>query len=176
MYSCAGTMSDMKLMLLSVASGTTSQLPNWTSTLPLFTESGISTGIDGICNHSRINILTISHIQCRISSQFCLFASAISNWRRQCKRNHNQSPQHLPKHAMPVAHHEGSTTIRLRHFVYDTSSTDISSTDISSTTVYQRTGQLYIQLLFQQIIIFIDSNFYLHYDSFLSIPLPLTLW
>src|SRR6218665_552721 len=47
------------------------------------------------------------------------------------------------------------------HFVYDT-----SSTDISSTTVYQRTGQLYIQLLFQQIIIFIDSNFYLHYDSF----------
>src|SRR6218665_2625024 len=61
------------------------------------------------------------------------------------------------------------------HFVYDTSSTDISSTDISSTTVYQRTGQLYIQLLFQQIIIFINSNFYLHYDSFLSIPLPLTL-
>src|SRR6218665_4073976 len=35
------------------------------------------------------------------------------------------------------------------HFVYDTSSTDISSTDISSTTVYQRVGQLYIQLLFQ---------------------------
>src|SRR6218665_987472 len=34
------------------------------------------------------------------------------------------------------------------HFVYDTSSTDISSTDISSTTVYQRVGQLYIQLLF----------------------------
>src|SRR6218665_2693755 len=47
------------------------------------------------------------------------------------------------------------------HFVYDPSSTDISSTDISSTTVYQRTGQLYIQLLFQQIIIFINSNFYL---------------
>src|SRR6218665_258006 len=46
------------------------------------------------------------------------------------------------------------------HFVYDT-----SSTDISSTTVYQGTGQLYIQLLFQQIIIFINSNFYLHYDS-----------
>ena len=42
------------------------------------------------------------------------------------------------------------------HFVYDT----------SSTTVYQRTGQLYIQLLFQQIVIFINSNFYLHYDSF----------
>jgi len=61
------------------------------------------------------------------------------------------------------------------HFVYDTSSTDISSTDISSTTVYQRVAQLYIQLLFQQIIIFINSNFYLHYDSFLSIPLPLTL-
>src|SRR6218665_2435184 len=66
------------------------------------------------------------------------------------------------------------------HFVYDTSSTDISSTDISSTdisstTVYQRTRQLYIQLLFQQIIIFINSNFYLHYDSFLSIPLLLTL-
>src|SRR6218665_1565989 len=61
------------------------------------------------------------------------------------------------------------------HFVYDTSSTDISSTDIWSTTVYQRTGQLYIQLLFHQIIIFINSNFYLHYDSFLSIPLPLTL-
>src|SRR6218665_115969 len=70
-------------------------------------------------------------------------------------------------------------------FVYDTSSTDISSTDISSTgissidisstTVYQRVGQLYIQFLFQQIIIFINSNFYLHYDSFLSIPLPLTL-
>src|SRR6218665_1896860 len=56
------------------------------------------------------------------------------------------------------------------HFVYDT-----SSTDISSTTVYQRVGQLYIQLLFQQIIIFINSNFYLHYDSFLAIPLPLTL-
>ena len=52
------------------------------------------------------------------------------------------------------------------HFVYDTSSTDISSTDISSTTVYQRVGQLYIQLMFQQIIIFINSNFYyLHYDS-----------
>ena len=51
------------------------------------------------------------------------------------------------------------------HFVYDTSSTDISSTDISSTTVYQGTGQLYIQLLFQQIIIFINSNFYLHYES-----------
>src|SRR6218665_2256176 len=48
------------------------------------------------------------------------------------------------------------------HFVYDTSSTDISSTDILSTIVYQRTGQLYIQLLFQQIIIFINSNFYLH--------------
>jgi len=67
---------------------------------------------------------------------------------------------------------KGSTTIRLRtfrlrHFVY---------TDISSTTVYQRVGQLQIQLLFQQIIIFINSNFYLHYDSFLSIPLPLTLW
>src|SRR6218665_2479177 len=62
-----------------------------------------------------------------------------------------------------------------RHFVYDTSSTDISSTDISSTIVYQRVGQLYIQLLFQKIIIFINSNFYLHYDSFLSIPLPLTL-
>src|SRR6218665_1600948 len=46
------------------------------------------------------------------------------------------------------------------HFVYDT-----SSTDISSTTVYQRVAQLYIQLLFQQIIIFINSNFYLHYDS-----------
>src|SRR6218665_1465780 len=56
------------------------------------------------------------------------------------------------------------------HFVYDT-----SSTDISSTTVYQRTGHLYIQLLFQQIIISTNSNFYLHYDSFLSIPLPLTL-
>src|SRR6218665_2659100 len=70
---------------------------------------------------------------------------------------------------------KGSTTIRLRtfrlrHFVYDTSSTDISSTDIlstdiSSTTAYQRTGQLYIQLLFQQIVIFINSNFYLHCDS-----------
>ena len=57
------------------------------------------------------------------------------------------------------------------HFVYDT-----SSTDISSTTVYQRIAQLYIQLLFQQIIIFINSNFYLFCDSFLSIPLPLTLW
>src|SRR6218665_2501395 len=51
------------------------------------------------------------------------------------------------------------------HFVYDTSSTDILSTDISSTAVYQGTGQLYIQLLFQQIIIFINSNFHLHYDS-----------
>ena len=47
-----------------------------------------------------------------------------------------------------------------RHFIYDT-----SSTDISSATVYQGTGQLDIQLLFQQIIIFINSNFYLHYDS-----------
>jgi len=56
------------------------------------------------------------------------------------------------------------------HFVYDT-----SSTDVSSTTVYQRVAQLYIQLLFQQFIIFINFNFYLHYDSFLSIPLPLTL-
>src|SRR6218665_3818535 len=34
------------------------------------------------------------------------------------------------------------------HFVYDTSSTDISSTDFLSTTLYQRVGQLYIQLLF----------------------------
>ena len=57
------------------------------------------------------------------------------------------------------------------HFVYDTSSTDISSTDISSNTVYQRTGQLYIQLLFRKIIILINSNFYFHYDSLLSIPL-----
>src|SRR6218665_3716467 len=75
--------------------------------------------------------------------------------------------------------YHGSTTFRLRHFVYghfvyDTSSTDILSTDISSTTVYQRVGQLYIQLLFQQIIIFIIFNFYLHYDSILSIPFPLT--
>src|SRR6218665_811920 len=61
------------------------------------------------------------------------------------------------------------------HFVYETSSTDISATDISSTTVHQRTRQLYIQLPFQQIIILINSNFYLHYYSFLSIPLPLTL-
>src|SRR6218665_2568377 len=53
--------------------------------------------------------------------------------------------------------------------------TDISSTDISSTTVYQGVAQLYNQLLFQEIIIFINSNFYLYYDSFLSIPLPLTL-
>jgi len=62
-----------------------------------------------------------------------------------------------------------------RHFVYDTSSTDISSTDTLSTIAYQRVGQLYIQLLFQKIIIFINSNFYLHYDSFLSIPLPVTV-
>src|SRR6218665_1784047 len=62
------------------------------------------------------------------------------------------------------------------HFVYDTSSTDISSTDISSTTVYQRVAQLYIQLLFQQIISFINpTSTYLHYDSFLPIPLTLTL-
>ena len=61
------------------------------------------------------------------------------------------------------------------HFIYDTSSTDISPTDISSTTIYQRTEQLYIQVLFQQIIIFINSNFYIYYDSFLSIPLPLAL-
>src|SRR6218665_2937506 len=60
------------------------------------------------------------------------------------------------------------------HFVYDTSFTDISSTDISS-TVYQHTRQLYIQLRFQQIIIFINSNFYLHYDSFLSIVIALTM-
>ena len=46
------------------------------------------------------------------------------------------------------------------HFVYDTSSTDISPTDISFTIIVcQRTGQLYIQLLFQEIIIFINSNF-----------------
>src|SRR6218665_560349 len=67
---------------------------------------------------------------------------------------------------------EGSTTIslrtfRLRHFVY--------RHFFYYSTVYQRTGQLYIQLLFQKITIFINSNFYLHYDSFLSIPLPLTL-
>ena len=54
--------------------------------------------------------------------------------------------------------------------LHDNSSTDISSTtlrlpDISSTTVYQGTGQLYIQLLIQQILIFINSNFCLHYDS-----------
>src|SRR6218665_4059426 len=40
-----------------------------------------------------------------------------------------------------------------RQFVYDT-----SSTDISSTTVYQRVGQLYIQLLFLQIIISTRKN------------------
>src|SRR6218665_2297512 len=62
-----------------------------------------------------------------------------------------------------------------RQFVYGQFVYDTSSTDISSTTVYQRTGQLYIQLLFQQIIILINYNFYLQYDSFLSIPLPLTL-
>src|SRR6218665_3706801 len=62
-------------------------------------------------------------------------------------------------------------------FVYDTSSTDISSTDISFTTVYQRVGQLYVHLLFQQIIIssiptstftmipFYQSRFHLHYDN-----------
>src|SRR6218665_3437998 len=64
-----------------------------------------------------------------------------------------------------------------------------TTTDISSTTlrlqtfrphtfclqtfrllmhVYKRVGQLYIQLLFQQIIIFINSNFYLYYDSFFN--------
>jgi len=37
-------------------------------------------------------------------------------------------------------------------------------------------GKSYIQLLFQQIIIFINSNFYLHYHSILSILLPLKLW
>jgi len=62
-----------------------------------------------------------------------------------------------------------------RQFVYGHCVYDTSSTDISFTTVYQRVRQLYIQLLFQQIIIFINSNFYLHYDFFLSIPLPLTL-
>src|SRR6218665_2724324 len=36
---------------------------------------------------------------------------------------------------------------------------------ISSTTVYQHVGQLYIQLLFQQIIIFINTNF-TNIDSF----------
>jgi len=55
---------------------------------------------------------------------------------------------------------EGSTTIRLwtfrlrhlvyRHFVY------------RYFVYYCIPGQLYIQLLFQQIIIFINSNFYLH--------------
>ena len=53
-----------------------------------------------------------------------------------------------------------STTLRI----------DISSTDTSSTTVYQGTGQFYIQLLFQQIIIFINSNVYLHYDSLINSP------
>src|SRR6218665_574288 len=61
-----------------------------------------------------------------------------------------------------------STTIRLRTFRLRTS-TVISSTDISSTTVYQRTRQLYIQLLFQQITIFINSNFYLGYTMILFI-------
>src|SRR6218665_2308677 len=51
-----------------------------------------------------------------------------------------------------------STTLRLQ-------TVDEMSTDISSITVYQGSGQLYIQLLFQQIIIFINSNSYLHYDS-----------
>jgi len=64
----------------------------------------------------------------------------------------------------------GSAPCRPPHGFHDN-----SSTDISSTNVYRCTGQIYIQLLFQQIIIFINSNFYLHYDSFLSIPLPLTL-
>src|SRR6218665_123516 len=65
---------------------------------------------------------------------------------------------------------------------HDNPCTDISSIDISSTTVYQRAGQLYIELLFQQIIIFINSNFYLHYDSFcrwldgvVGLKLPLAL-
>ena len=60
---------------------------------------------------------------------------------------------------------------------HDNSSTDISSTTLRLQTFrIHRVGQSYIQLLFQQIIVFINSNFYLHYDSFLSIPLPLTLW
>ena len=66
---------------------------------------------------------------------------------------------------------------------HDNSSTDISSTtlrlqtfrlDISSTTVYEQVAQLYIQLLFQQIIIFINSNFYLHCDSFFQSHLHCT--
>src|SRR6218665_2099841 len=71
-------------------------------------------------------------------------------------------------------------------WLHDNSYRDISSTTLRLQTfrlqtfrlilyVYQRVGQLYIQLLFHQIIIFINSNFYLHYDSFLSIPLPETL-
>src|SRR6218665_840249 len=46
-----------------------------------------------------------------------------------------------------------------REFVYGHLVYDTVSTDISSTTVYQRTGPLYIQLLFQQFIIFINSLF-----------------
>ena len=75
-----------------------------------------------------------------------------------------------------TSHFKGSTTIclrtfRLRHFVYrhfvyrhfvyyciPAYRTVIHSTYVS------------------EIITFINSNLYLHYDSFLSIPLPLTLW
>ena len=72
-------------------------------------------------------------------------------------------------------HYEFMVPFVYGHFVYTTSSTDTSSTDIWYTTTLQRMRLSYIQLLFQQTIIFINSNFYLHYESFLSIPLPMTL-
>jgi len=82
----------------------------------------------------------------------------------------HQSRQHL--HGIFL---QSRFDLRGRFFIIAASNDihDNSSTDISSTTVYQHVGQLYIELLFQQIIIFINCNFYLHYDSFLSIPLPL---
>src|SRR6218665_923968 len=81
------------------------------------------------------------------------------------------------KEAHKILETRGSTTIRLRtfclrHFVY--------RHFVYRHFVYNcipacRTVRLYIQLLFQKIIIFINSNFYLHYDSVLSIQLPLTM-
>ena len=63
------------------------------------------------------------------------------------------------------------------HFVYDTSSTDISSTDISSTrpTIPENSTVIHPISVSANHYFFIDSNFYLHYDSLISIPLPLTL-
>ena len=115
----------------------------------------------------------IPDAKCRLVTHWNILTPSIYvvSWRGTVHNNGLRKSTRLQAfiHRLTCIHHRFHDTSST-----DTSSTDISSTDISSTTVDQRTGQLYIQLLFQQIIIFINSNFYVHYDSFLSIPL--TLW